>query len=185
MSENRLNAVAPVKSGRLNSERILVVGGYGAVGATVTTVLGEWFPGRVVVGGRSEARARQGGVRIDVTDPTGFRQTLEGLGDVAVVVLCVEPPDSGVARTCLERGIHLVDIGATWGLLEGVAALHDLAVRARATAVLSVGVAPGLTNLLARRAHEAVQGAERIDLTVRWAVASGTVWTLFAGRSRA
>ncbi|MFD5425311.1 saccharopine dehydrogenase family protein [Streptomyces sp. NPDC127084] len=167
MSENRIHAVSTVTSGRLNGGRILVVGGYGAVGTTVTSALGDWFPGRVVVGGRSETRVRQlGGVRIDVSDPASFRRTLDELGDVALVVLCVEPSGPGVARVCLERGIHLVGIGATQRLLKGVADLHDLAAHRGATAVLSVGVAPGLTNLLARRAHEAVQGAERIDLTV-------------------
>ncbi|MFE2198990.1 saccharopine dehydrogenase NADP-binding domain-containing protein [Streptomyces amritsarensis] len=151
----------------MKSDRIVVVGGYGAVGATVAATLEGWFPGRVVVAGRDEARARLlGGVRADVADPDGFRRTLEELGDVAAVVLCVEPPDTGVARVCLERGVHLVDIGATRRLLDGVADLHDLAAGAGATAVLSVGVAPGLTNLLARRVHEAVGGAERIDLTV-------------------
>ena len=84
-----------------------------------------------------------GGVRVDVADPDGFVQALDELGDVAAVVLCVEPPDAGIARTCLERGIDLVDIGATLRLLEAVADLHDVAVAAGATAVLSVGVAPG------------------------------------------
>ncbi|MFI2433186.1 saccharopine dehydrogenase family protein [Streptomyces sp. NPDC018693] len=157
-----------VKSGGAAGGRILVVGGYGAVGAVVTARLAEWFPGgRVVPGGRDEARARrQGGVRVDVTDPDGFRRVLDGLADVAVVVLCVEPPDAGIARICLERGIHLVDIGATPRQLAAVAALHDTACSAGATGVLSVGVAPGLTNLLAHRAHEAVGGADRLDLTV-------------------
>ncbi|GAA4931490.1 hypothetical protein GCM10023237_62030 [Streptomyces coeruleoprunus] len=147
--------------------RVLVVGGYGAVGATVTATLDGWFPGRAVPGGRDAARARRhGGVRVDVTDPAAFRRTLEDLGDVAAVVLCVEPPDTRIARLCLDHGIHLVDVGATPALLDGVAALHGLAAGTGATAVLSVGVAPGLTNLLAARAHEAVGGADRLDLTV-------------------
>lgn len=147
--------------------RILVPGGYGAVGATVTGTLRAWFPGRVVPGGRDAARAeRHGGVRVDVGDPAGFGAVLDELGDVTVVVLCVEPPDPGIARVCLERGVGLVDIGATRRLLDGVTALRDIAVRSGAAAVLSVGVAPGLTNLLARRAHEEVGGADRIDLTV-------------------
>ncbi|MCX5204512.1 saccharopine dehydrogenase NADP-binding domain-containing protein [Streptomyces sp. NBC_00237] len=149
------------------TSRILVIGGYGAVGATVTSTLGQWFPGRVIAAGRSAARVREaGGVRVDVTEPDGLRKVLDDLGDVAVVVLCVEPPDGGAARICLERGIHLVDIGATPRLLDAVSGLHDVATDAGATAVLSVGVAPGLTNLLARRAHEAVGGADRIDITV-------------------
>ncbi|MEW2635515.1 saccharopine dehydrogenase NADP-binding domain-containing protein [Streptomyces sp. NPDC048389] len=151
----------------VRSGRVLVVGGYGAVGATVTSTLADWFPGRVVVGGRDEVRAQQlGGVRVDVTDPADFRRVLTGLGGVVAVVMCVEAPDAGIARICLERGVHLLDIGATRRLLDGLADLHDVAVGSGATAVLSVGVAPGLTNLLARRAHEAVGGAERIDLTV-------------------
>ncbi|MET9774350.1 saccharopine dehydrogenase [Streptomyces sp. NPDC006367] len=147
--------------------RILIAGGYGAVGTGVTSVLGEWFPGRVVPGGRDGARARRlAGVRVDVTDAVGFRRVLDDLGDVAAVVLCVEPPDASVARLCLERGVHLVDVGATARRLDAVAALSGTATAAGATALLSVGVAPGLTNLLARRAHEAVGGAGRIDITL-------------------
>ncbi|WP_263868327.1 hypothetical protein [Streptomyces sichuanensis] len=41
----------------VKSGRVLVVGGYGAVGATVTSTLAGWFPRRVVVGGRDAARA--------------------------------------------------------------------------------------------------------------------------------
>lgn len=147
--------------------RILVAGGYGAVGAGVSRTLAQWFPGRVVPGGRDGARARRlGGVRLDVGDPDHFRSVLDELKDVAAVVLCVEPGDAAVARLCLERGVHVVDIGATPRLLGAVEDLQPLAAAAGAAAVLSVGVAPGLTNLLAHRAHEAVGGAERLDLTV-------------------
>ncbi|MFI5801770.1 saccharopine dehydrogenase [Streptomyces sp. NPDC051561] len=157
------NAAAP----RSWAGRILVAGGYGAVGTAVTRALDGWFPGRVVPGGRDGARARRlGGVRVDVSDPGGFRRTLDELGDIAAVVLCVEPPDAGIAGICFERGIHLVDVSANRQLLDSVGELHDVATAHKATAVLSVGVAPGLTNLLARRAHLAVGGAERIDLTV-------------------
>ncbi|MER6913547.1 saccharopine dehydrogenase [Streptomyces sp. NPDC000594] len=147
--------------------RILVIGGHGAVGTTVTATLGEWFPDRVVPVGRNAARpGAPYGAPVDITDPGTLGRALDHLGDIAAVVLCAEPPDDAVARMCLERGIHLVDIGATPRLLDSVARLGPLAEGAGATAVLSVGVAPGLTNLLARRVHEAVGGADRIDLTV-------------------
>ncbi|MFF3347020.1 saccharopine dehydrogenase [Streptomyces sp. NPDC002779] len=147
--------------------RVLVIGGYGAVGAAVTSRLAEWFPGRVVPAGRDEVRARRlGGVAVDVGDLTGFRRALDKLGDVRAVVLCVEPEDASLARVCLDRGIHLVDVGASRDLLDAVADCDGLAAASGATAVLSVGVAPGLTNLLAHRAHQAVGGAERLDLTV-------------------
>ncbi|MFH8371195.1 saccharopine dehydrogenase family protein [Streptomyces sp. NPDC018031] len=177
-----------VKSGAAGriAGRILVVGGYGAVGATVAATLGAWFPGRVIPGGRDEAKARRiGGVRIDVTDLGGFRKTLDDVGDVAAVVLCVEPPDAGVTRMCLDRGIHVVDIGATRRLLDATEELDDLATEGQATALLSVGVAPGLTNLLAHRAHQAVDGAERLDLTLLFGTgerhgADALRWTIAA-----
>ncbi|GBQ02303.1 saccharopine dehydrogenase [Streptomyces spongiicola] len=137
------------------------------MGSTVTRTLAEWFPGQVIPAGRDGERARRlGGVRMDVGDLAGFAEVLDELRDVGVVVMCVEPEDAGIARICLERGIHLVDVNATHRLLEDVTKLHGRATAAGAAAVLSVGLAPGLTNLLARRVHDAVGGAERIDLTV-------------------
>ncbi|MFG3352017.1 saccharopine dehydrogenase [Streptomyces sp. NPDC048001] len=172
--------------------RLLVVGGHGAVGRVVVGTLSGWYPGRVLAGGRS---APPGGVRVDVADPEGFGRVLDELGDIAAVVLCVEPPDARTAALCLARGIHLVDVGASHRLLDGVERAAGEAERTGAAAVLSVGVAPGLSNLLALRAHHDVGGAERIDLTVllgtgerhgrdavRWTVAGLSVPS--AARSR-
>ncbi|MFJ8232841.1 saccharopine dehydrogenase family protein [Streptomyces sp. NPDC094448] len=147
--------------------RVLVVGGYGAVGSAVTAALDAWFPDRAIPASRNAAKAhRLDGVRTDIADPDGFARTLDRLPDVTVVVFCAEPPDTTAAGLCLERGIHIVDVGATAHLLDALTGLGPLARRTGAAAVLSTGVAPGLTNLLARRAHEAVGGAERIDLTL-------------------
>ncbi|GII79389.1 hypothetical protein Sru01_43710 [Sphaerisporangium rufum] len=152
---------------------VLAIGGYGAVGTPLTSSLARRFPGRVIPAGRDPDRARRlartlgsdRAARVDVTDLPGFERVLDEHRP-AVVVLCVEPPDAGIARACLARGVHLVDVGASHHLLAQVEALAGVAVAAGATAALSVGVAPGLTNLLALRAHEAVGGAERVDLTV-------------------
>lgn len=147
--------------------RVLVVGGYGAVGAAATACLSAWLPGRVLPAGRDAARARRlGGVRVDVADPVDFERVLDTLADVAAVVFCVEPPDAGPARQCFERGIHVVDVGASHRLLDAVAAMSGPAADAGAAAILSVGLAPGLTNLLAARAHDEVEGADRIDVSV-------------------
>lgn len=138
------------------ADRILVVGGHGAVGAVVTRTLERWYPGRVIPAGRSAA------VRVDVTDPAGFVQVLDR-HRVGAVVLCVEPPDAEVARACLDRGVHLVDVGATEHLLAQVERLRP---EGAATAVLSVGLVPGLSNVLARRTSDELGGADRIDIAV-------------------
>ncbi|RBM21667.1 saccharopine dehydrogenase [Prauserella sp. PE36] len=151
---------------------VLVVGGYGAVGATVTRSLAEWSPGRVVCAGRDLGRARaladQVGATaagLDVTDVKGFERLLAEHG-VGVVVLCVKPSDGALARACLSNGVHLVDVGASYHLLALTEELTETALEAAATAVLSVGLAPGLTNVLAGRACRDLGGADRIDVTV-------------------
>src|SRR5688572_9305082 len=120
--------------------KVLVVGGYGAVGAHVTRTLTEWFPGRVVPAGRDLAKAGEladgaGAARVDVTDSPGFARVLAE-HEIGTVVLCVEPPDVAIARTCLSQGVHLVDVGASYHLLAQVETLPVT----DATAVLSVGV---------------------------------------------
>lgn len=151
---------------------ILVLGGYGAVGATITGALGARFGRRVLCAGRNVVTARETAaaagaraVRLDLAERDAVVHALDQYR-VTAVVLAVEPPDAGLARTCLERGVHVVDVGASPELLAGVERLGPLAERRAATAVLSVGLAPGLTNVLARRAHDELGGADRVDLTV-------------------
>ncbi|WP_331771094.1 saccharopine dehydrogenase NADP-binding domain-containing protein (plasmid) [Embleya sp. NBC_00888] len=153
---------------------IVLIGGYGAVGTEVGRTLAPWFPGRVLPAGRDLDRARRGaaelggafgGARVDVTEPGSVVRLLTEYRPAAVV-LCVEPPDAEIARLCLSGGVPIVDVGASHHLLAATAALRDTAASTGARALLSVGVAPGLSNLPARRAHTEVGGADRIEITI-------------------
>jgi saccharopine dehydrogenase-like NADP-dependent oxidoreductase len=92
-----------------------------------------------------------------MADPSDAIKSLDGAG---VVVACAETGDAkrdaGLARACLERGIHYVDVSASYALLDEIEKLDALAKRRAATAVLSVGLSPGLTNLLARHCVDAL-----------------------------
>jgi hypothetical protein len=151
---------------------IVVVGGYGAVGRVAALMLSAWFPGRVVVAGRDLGRAAEfarstrGAVtarRIDVERAADVADMLEG---ASVVVMCVERANEAVARACLERGVHYIDVSASATVLAAIARLHPVAVRHGATAALSVGLAPGLTNLLARHCVDRLPTATHVDITV-------------------
>ena len=152
--------------------RIVVVGGYGAVGRVAARTLAGWFPGQVVVAGRDPGRAEAvarsmpgalAAQQLDVTREDDVRRALQG---ASMVVTCVEQANEPLARACLERGIHYVDISATAPVLTSIAALDGLAVQRNATAVLSVGLAPGLTNLLALHCVDRLPTARTVDLTV-------------------
>jgi len=128
-----------MKSGE--ARRMLVLGGYGAVGREAVVALRDWYDGELIVAGRNPGK---GELRLDVGD----RAALEhAVSDVDVVLNCVERDNSLVAEVCLRHGVHYLDVTATPEVLRAIEALNPIA--GESTAVLSVGLAPGVTNLLA------------------------------------
>ncbi|ASR39509.1 hypothetical protein BAY61_20585 [Prauserella marina] len=127
--------------------RVVILGGYGAVGREVVAGLLGHVPD-VVVAGRDLAKAGT------VAGATPLRLDLRdddlSLLDADAVVMCADQENVRGARACLARGVHYVDVSADHKVLTGIGELHNLAVEHEATAVLSVGLVPGVTNLLAR-----------------------------------
>jgi hypothetical protein len=151
---------------------IVVIGGYGAVGSVTALILGDRYPGEVVAAGRylekAEILARSSGgavraARVDVGDPADVDRLLDG---AAVVVMCVEQANAAVAEACLRRGIRYVDITATMPIIRQISRLDTTAHRYGATAALSVGVAPGLTNLLAHQCLDQLPSARTVDISL-------------------
>ncbi|GAA2118216.1 saccharopine dehydrogenase family protein [Actinomadura alba] len=164
-------------------ERIVVLGGYGAVGREAATALAEWCPGAVVVAGRDPAKARTvagaASLRVDLSDDADLERALDGAD---AVLMCVERDNVRIARACVERGVHYVDVSASYDVLVAIETLDELAAEHSATAVLSVGLAPGVTNLLARHCAERSGGADvRIGVLVGMGERHGPAsieWTL-------
>lgn len=147
--------------------KIVIVGGYGAVGREAASALvRELAEATVVVAGRNPAAALPvhgtTAVQVDVADPHSTAHLLDGAD---AVLMCAEVNNVPLARACLERGIHYLDVTASAPILAQVADLDALARAHHATAVLSVGLAPGVTNLLA--AHcVAHSGADEVRIGI-------------------
>jgi saccharopine dehydrogenase-like NADP-dependent oxidoreductase len=152
-------------------ENILVIGGYGQVGRNVCLEFAKAVPGRVEAAGRDLEKARafaettNGAVvprEVDIT-----RNVDEDLfDDVKLVVVCVPQESSAFAEACLGTGTHYVDITELYGFLSQVEPLDDLAKSHGATALLSVGLSPGLTNLLAKHCVSQLDSAERAEIYI-------------------
>ncbi len=152
--------------------KILVVGGYGGVGCTISERLSVEFPGRVIVAGRSLEKARQFSAELDqMVFPLELDihngEVAEGiLDEVALVVMCVDQKETNFVEACIQRGIHYVDITAGDEFLLSVEGLDQEAKLSGSTIVLSVGLAPGLTNLLASYTKTKVEDADHIDIFI-------------------
>lgn len=144
---------------------VLILGGYGAVGRQAAASLIKLRPGlRVSLAGRHpETAALVPGtstVMVDANEPSSLHCALDG---VEAVLNCIETRNAEVARSVLQRGIGYVDVSASHPTHLEIEQLNGLAVGRGARAVLSVGLVPGASNLLAAMVAE---GSDRKHLDI-------------------
>lgn len=153
------------------NKKILVVGGSGAVGSVVATQLANKFPGRVVLGGRNIYRIQALANKLDgAVAARSFDANHPGdwgvLDDIGCAVVCMDLNGTRFVEHCLEQRICYVDVSASGDQLK---LIKDLELKARTnktTAVLSVGLAPGLTNLLAKHACQKITRPAKIRINI-------------------
>lgn len=151
---------------------ILIIGGYGTVGRIIATELAPEHSRRLIIAGRNEGKARQfaeelgSTVRyrtIDLSGPLDYEQILS---DVQWVVMCLDLPQIEFVQACFQRGIHYMDITAEYSILSAIESLGDIAEQYGATAILSVGLVPGLSNLMARHSLQHIDAIEHFDIAL-------------------
>lgn len=147
-----------------NTSRILVLGGAGEMGSVAVADLIERTEHEVTIGDiRPDAAlallrrlgAPERVVRVDVEDPAALAAALAD----ADVVLNATYMRHNVAVTdaAIAAGVHLVDLGSYWPATLQQLDRHRLAEDVGCRIVPGCGVAPGLTNVLARL------GADQLD----------------------
>ncbi|MDQ0193575.1 saccharopine dehydrogenase family protein [Paenibacillus wynnii] len=152
-------------------EHIVVIGGYGHVGQMICRELCELYPGKVFAAGRSLERAElfsraTGGkvmpLQLNINEPVNP----DVLDNVKLIIMCLDQTDTNFVRSCFEREILYVDISANVSFLSQVEKLHSEAYDRHTTAVLSIGLAPGMTNLMALHATGLMDQTDAIDISI-------------------
>ncbi|REC53649.1 saccharopine dehydrogenase [Chryseobacterium piscium] len=151
--------------------KILIVGGYGAVGSSIAERLMKVYPHHIIIAGRSFSKAQakaeefQNKVipqQLDVNNLKDFSV----LNEVELVIMCLDQQNTDFVEYCISKGISYLDISADYQNLQEIEKLHCLAEQNNSTVVLSVGLAPGITNLLAQYVVSQMQNVESIDIFV-------------------
>jgi saccharopine dehydrogenase-like NADP-dependent oxidoreductase len=100
----------------MSAHGILIVGGSGVVGRRIAAELSPEYGDQIIVAGRNLDRAKTTaaaigrGVRgreIDVNVPSSIAGAL---GDVAVVIGCIDRPKRDLLHAAIERGLRYTDI---------------------------------------------------------------------------
>ncbi|MDP1715658.1 MAG: saccharopine dehydrogenase NADP-binding domain-containing protein [Anaerolineales bacterium] len=156
----------------MEDKKIMIVGGYGGVGRTIARLLSKEFPQRVIVAGRNYDKANQLSVelehtvlplKLDISSET-FPEKL--LDEVSLIVMCIDQQDTRFVEECIRQGVDYIDITSGYEFISKLEALNADAEKGGSTIVSSVGLAPGLTNVLASLAVSKGRNVSHIDLFV-------------------
>lgn len=142
---------------------ILIAGGYGAVGRKIAADLAELGQHQIILAGRDLDKARAAAEtlganarRIDLKTAATWPAALDG---VNLVIACIDQTDTAFLEEVSRRGIAYLDVTANDSLFRQAEKLN------LATPVLlSVGLAPGLSNLLAAAAAAQLDSVARIEI---------------------
>jgi hypothetical protein len=150
--------------------RALIIGGYGAVGCQVAEHLAGSPDAEITIAGRdarkAQALARRLGcgveaIALDAQDRSALEVAIRASD---TVVSCTERALLEIADACIRNGRNFLAVGASAEILETLRGRHNAAVRSGSTGVIGVGLAPGITNLLARESMKL--GADWEELTI-------------------
>lgn len=154
------------------NDKILVIGGYGAVGSIISTALAKQFPHKVIAAGRSFEKAKalaatSGQAIIPARfEAQHFQAHMDLLAAVKLVIMCIDQEDTRFMSWCMEAGIDYIDITASQQLIEKAEQLDTLAKKYQTRLLLSVGLAPGITNLLAQYSLQQFENPELLDIFI-------------------
>lgn len=159
-----------MSTSRTEPGRILLVGGYGVVGAQVAELLRRHHPQlRLVIAGRTLASAqalanRLGNAEV-LTIDTHAPDPLSAAGKLAAVAGLVHDPDDHLLRAAIRRGIAYVDI--TRGTTAQARAFVTAALESPTAPVLfASNWMAGVPAILAADAARAFSGVDSINLSI-------------------
>ncbi|MBL7544782.1 MAG: saccharopine dehydrogenase NADP-binding domain-containing protein [Bdellovibrionaceae bacterium] len=153
--------------------RVLIVGGYGKVGLAITEYLVGCTGYRITLAGRHpekgvaalrrfQSLAVVDSILFDVnSDKSDWDDTLKMFN---IVITCIDTDQTNLVEACIKLGIHYLDVTANdvyHQQVEKLAARYDV----RSTVLMSIGLAPGLTNLLAADVVRS-SSADCVDISI-------------------
>jgi lysine 6-dehydrogenase len=158
-----------------HAPRFVVLGGAGAIGRTVARDLFESGPGNHIVisdfnGDAAKATAenyrsrRVTWSRADARDPADLMATL---ADCSAVVNCTRHQlNLTVMQAALNSRVHYLDLGGLFIWTRRQLRLNRLFADAGITAIIGMGCAPGLTNVMAAAAATAFERVHSVRIRI-------------------
>ncbi|WPK13109.1 saccharopine dehydrogenase NADP-binding domain-containing protein [Lysinibacillus louembei] len=155
----------------MERDQILIVGGYGQVGSIICRQLERIYPGKIRIAGRDVRKAQYlinesygsiQAISLDIYKP--FDASI--LKHIKQVIVCVEQQNTQFVEACFQQGIDYMDISASYAFLQKIEQLTCMAKKYNTAATLSIGLAPGVTNLLAKHVQQKLKSTEELSIYI-------------------
>lgn len=139
----------------MEKKQVLVVGGYGSIGSTISSLISENSDLFLIVSGRNSEKAKALAKRLECgfrTIDIGKEDSIEkALENIDIVICCYL--DSNNFNTILpekaiELGIHYIDVSGINEYNEQVWTLNNKALKGNVTLITGLGLYPGIVGLL-------------------------------------
>lgn len=167
-------------------QRVVVIGGAGAMGQVIVRDLIDHSKLEVVVADYDHSKAEEmtealhlslgeacyhpdGSRRIkaDFTDITNLPVMTKQLKNASLVINSTPYYHNvNVMEAALAAGCHYLDLGGLFHVSKEQLKLHDKFKKAGLTAVIGMGAAPGMTNLMAYAGQRDLETIESVDIYV-------------------
>lgn len=148
-------------------DKILVVGGYGQVGKEISTILVN--KGKTVIAaGRSINKAKEFATKSPKIIPMqidiyNMDENNPVFKEIELVIMCLDQSNTDFVKLCIYNNINYIDISPSYTILSKIEKLNEIAKAQGVMLLLGVGVAPGLSNILAYELEKSFDNIMRID----------------------
>lgn len=140
-------------------DKILIVGGYGQVGQTVSEVLGKKYPSKLIVAGRDSSKAKVLIKRLNIEATASTIDLNESepneinLKEVQIAICCIEfLKNDNFIQSCIQNGIHYTEIATSYEAYQRFLKYRTAINNAGICVVPGVGLMPGMSAVFAKRA---------------------------------
>lgn len=139
----------------VDKDKILIIGGYGTVGSIVSRQLALQYPSKIIVGGRNKDKAQmlieQNGLNAKAIYLDVEKERLKEVdfNEIHTAVSCIETMNISFILECLQFNINYTEVGASFKAHKRFFELSDYIDNADCLVIPSVGLVPGLSNILA------------------------------------
>lgn len=139
----------------MNKKQVLIVGGYGVIGTTISTLLSksnDLFP---IIAGRNSEKAEAlsqklkcGFRTIDLKNESDIEKAFENIDIVICCYIDSNNLNTILPEKAIKLGIHYLDVSGVNEYNNKVISLNNKALESNVTLITALGLYPGITGLL-------------------------------------